>query len=128
MVSFTESLSFDDIRNVREIVYESLPDEEWMYCCCGGRSSHHCVKVALAVHCYPSSPIPPQVNNGSYMHNEADFGGFIHKEGQGNATCSGAYVANNTGLNGGAIYAFGGANLDWQCELVNNSAVSGAAM
>ena len=60
--------------------------------------------------------------------NKADFGGFLHKEGDGKASCEGASILEHEGVNGGAIYAVDDAELDWACDLEGNSAFAGSAM
>lgn len=62
------------------------------------------------------------------MNNEAGFGGFLYKIGEGHTSCSGATIDSHTGVDGGAIYAVDEATLDWQCDLGRNTAVSGPAM
>lgn len=68
-----------------------------------------------------------EITGGTFRRNKADFGGFLHTEGSGNATCSGALVQKNRGLDGGALYIVG-ANLMLQCDLVENDALVGPAM
>ncbi|CAN0138387.1 unnamed protein product, partial [Pylaiella littoralis] len=68
------------------------------------------------------------ITGGKFMGNEAFFGGFLYKEGAGNAFCTGATVTGNSGVNGGAIYAVEGAELEWGCDLVENSAILGPAI
>lgn len=79
----------------------------------------------------PRAPLPAetaQITGGNFTDNEADFGGFLYKRGEGTASCSGAYIARNSALDGGALYVSDDATLDWQCDLNMNSALSGAAM
>lgn len=72
--------------------------------------------------------MPTQISGGSFSSNEADFGGFLYKEGEGITTCTGANVSLHRGVDGGAIYAVDGATLEWMCDLKNNSALIGPAM
>lgn len=71
-----------------------------------------------------------QITGGTFTSNEADFGGFLYKEGAGSATCTGAAtsVTGHRGVDGGAIYAVKGASLEWGCDLVANKALAGPAM
>lgn len=69
-----------------------------------------------------------QITGGQFSLNEADFGGFLYKEGDGTATCEGATIRLNQGVDGGAIYAVEDAVLDWACDLIGNSALAGPAM
>lgn len=63
------------------------------------------------------------------MKNEAVFGGFLYKEGGGGAvTCTGASILQHIGVDGGAIYAENTAEIDWECHLGENEALSGPAM
>ncbi|CAM9462085.1 unnamed protein product, partial [Ectocarpus sp. 12 AP-2014] len=68
------------------------------------------------------------ITQGTFTNNEADFGGFLYKEGPGNASCTNASVAGHRGVDGGAVYAVEGAKLEWGCDLVNNSALAGPAI
>ncbi|CAM9271368.1 unnamed protein product, partial [Ectocarpus sp. 8 AP-2014] len=68
------------------------------------------------------------ITQGTFTNNEADFGGFLYKEGPGNASCTGASVSGHRGVDGGAVYAVEGAKLEWGCDLVNNSALAGPAI
>ncbi|CBJ26637.1 adhesin-like protein [Ectocarpus siliculosus] len=68
------------------------------------------------------------ITQGTFTNNEADFGGFLYKEGPGNASCTGASVVGHRGVDGGAVYAVEGAKLEWGCDLVNNSALAGPAI
>lgn len=70
----------------------------------------------------------PQITGGNFTDNEADFGGFLYKEGPGNTSCTGASILGHTGVDGGAIYAVDKAVLDWACDLGNNLALAGPAM
>lgn len=70
----------------------------------------------------------PQITGGTFVANEADLGGFLFKEGDGKATCTGASILGHKGVDGGAIYAVDGADLYWECDLINNEALSGPAM
>lgn len=49
-------------------------------------------------------------------------------EGPGHASCSGAIMENNSGLDGGVVYIMSDASLDWQCDMINNYALVGGAM
>lgn len=69
-----------------------------------------------------------QITGGNFTGNVADFGGFLYKEGAGNTSCTGASVEKHQGVDGGAIYAVDGATLEWECDLVENVALSGPAM
>lgn len=69
-----------------------------------------------------------QITGGNFSSNEADFGGFLYKEGEGNATCVGASIVKSKGVDGGAIYAVDDAVLDWACHLIGNTALAGPAM
>ena len=69
-----------------------------------------------------------QITGGNFTLNKADFGGFLHKEGDGNASCEGAFILKHEGVHGGAIYAVDDAELEWACDLERNSAFSGSAM
>lgn len=69
-----------------------------------------------------------QVTGGTFVKNEASFGGFLHKNGKGNCSCSGSTIEGHIALDGGAVYAFDDAVLDWQCNLVGNFALSGPAL
>lgn len=71
---------------------------------------------------------PAQVTGGVYESNRADFGGFLYKDGDGDAACVGVSVFNHTALNGGAVYILDGATLDWQCDLAMNDALTGPGM
>lgn len=68
------------------------------------------------------------MTGGTYENNSADFGGFLYKEGEGSTSCSGASIEHHEGVDGGAIYAVDGAVLDWECDLIKNSALAGPAM
>ncbi|CAM9772969.1 unnamed protein product, partial [Ectocarpus sp. 12 AP-2014] len=68
------------------------------------------------------------ITQGTFTNNKADFGGFLYKEGPGDASCTGASVEGHRGVDGGAVYAVEGAKLEWGCDLVNNSALAGPAM
>lgn len=71
-----------------------------------------------------------QITGGTFDSNKADFGGFLYKEGAGDATCTGAAtsITGHRGVDGGAIYAVKGARLEWGCDLVRNEALAGPAM
>ena len=69
-----------------------------------------------------------QITGGNFSKNQADFGGFLYKEGEGNASCEGASILNHTGVDGGAIYVVEDAVLDWACDLEENIALAGPAM
>lgn len=69
-----------------------------------------------------------QITGGEFTDNEADFGGFLYKEGAGNTSCQGASVLRHKGVDGGAIYIVEDAILDWECDLGENSALAGPAM
>ncbi|CAB1104673.1 unnamed protein product [Ectocarpus sp. CCAP 1310/34] len=69
-----------------------------------------------------------EITGGTFISNKADFGGFLYKAGEGNAACSGATVLQHEGVDGGAIYAVDGANLEWECHLRENSALIGPAI
>ncbi|CBJ33129.1 asn/thr-rich large protein family protein [Ectocarpus siliculosus] len=69
-----------------------------------------------------------EITGGNFISNKADFGGFLYKAGEGNATCSGATVLQHEGIDGGAIYAIDGANLEWACHIRENSALIGPAI
>lgn len=85
---------------------------------------------------YPGLPPPtefqicwrPQITGGNFTKNEADFGGFLYKQGKGITSCEGASVLGHKGVDGGAIYAVDGATLEWECDLLRNSALVGSAM
>ncbi|CAN0356022.1 unnamed protein product, partial [Ectocarpus sp. 12 AP-2014] len=68
------------------------------------------------------------ITQGTFTNNEADFGGFLYKEGPGNASCTGASVVGHRGVDGGAVYAVEGAKLEWGCDLVDNYALAGPAI
>lgn len=69
-----------------------------------------------------------QITGGTFSSNTADFGGFLYKEGKGTASCVGASIQDNKGVDGGAIYADEDATLDWACDLKGNFALAGPAM
>ena len=69
-----------------------------------------------------------QITGGNFSKNEADFGGFMYKEGKGNASCEGASILEHNGVDGGAIYAVEDAKLEWACDLGENTALAGPAM
>ncbi|CAM9587167.1 unnamed protein product [Ectocarpus fasciculatus] len=69
-----------------------------------------------------------EITGGTFTANTADFGGFLYKAGEGTAACSGATVLRHVGVDGGAIYAVDGANLEWECHLRGNSALIGPAI
>ena len=69
-----------------------------------------------------------QITGGNFSSNEADFGGFLHKEGDGTVSCEEASILLNKGVDGGAIHAVQDAVLDWACDLRENSALAGPAM
>lgn len=69
-----------------------------------------------------------QITGGIFVANMADFGGFLYKEGGGKATCTGASIVGHIGVDGGAIYAVDDADLYWECDLIENVALSGPAM
>lgn len=69
-----------------------------------------------------------QIKGGVFAHNKADFGGFLYKKGVGDTSCSGAVIEQHTGVDGGAIYALDDAKLEWECDLLKNTAVAGPAM
>ncbi|CBJ33130.1 polymorphic outer membrane protein [Ectocarpus siliculosus] len=69
-----------------------------------------------------------EVTGGTFISNKADFGGFLYKASKRNATCSGATVLKHEGVDGDAIYAIDGANLEWECNLRENSALIGPAI
>ena len=74
---------------------------------------------------------PDQITGGTFAGNQADFGGFLYKQGAGNATCTGGGTTpaiGNRGVFGGAIYAVKGASLELSCDLVENEAQIGPAM
>lgn len=68
------------------------------------------------------------MTGGNFTGNEADFGGFLYKEGAGKVSCDNALIEKNKGVDGGAIYAINSATLEWDCDLRGNSALSGPAM
>ncbi|CAN0005479.1 unnamed protein product [Ectocarpus fasciculatus] len=68
------------------------------------------------------------ITQGTFTNNVADFGGFLYKEGEGTASCTGASVTGHRGVDGGAVYAGEGAKLEWGCDLVNNYALAGPAI
>lgn len=69
-----------------------------------------------------------QITGGYFQRNAADSGGFLFKEGSGNASCSGALISENVAADGGALYAIDDATLEWQCDLRTNYAVTGSSM
>lgn len=52
----------------------------------------------------------------------------MFKDGDGSTSCSGASVERHTGVDGGAVYIVDDAVIEWECDLVGNSALSGPAM
>lgn len=68
------------------------------------------------------------MEGGYFTDNEADFGGFLYKKGTGNTRCSGTSIEMHKALDGGAIYALDDADLDWECDLLRNTALAGPAM
>lgn len=52
----------------------------------------------------------------------------MYKDGEGHASCEGASILENTGVDGGAIYVVEDAKLDWACDLEGNTALAGPAM
>lgn len=77
---------------------------------------------------HPCTRCVHQITGGNFTGNMADDGGFLYKEGAGKASCSGASVVRSKGVDGGALCAVDGASLEWECNLVANSALSGSAM
>lgn len=69
-----------------------------------------------------------QISGGNFTRNEADYGGFLYKEGSGSTVCSNATITEHMGVDGGAVYALANAVVDWECDLVNNTALTGPAM
>ena len=69
-----------------------------------------------------------KVTGGEFLGNKADFGGFLYNTGPGSVTCAGALVGRNRAVDGGGVYVVENATLDWACDLVQNSALSGPAM
>lgn len=69
-----------------------------------------------------------QITGGTFMRSTANFGGFLYAEGDGNTSCSGASVIENSGVDGGAIYAVEDVVVDWACHLIDKKALSGPAM
>lgn len=69
-----------------------------------------------------------QISGGVFARNKADYGGFLYKVGVGNTICSNATIEGNVGVDGGAIYAVDGAIVDWECDLVENTALTAPAM
>lgn len=69
-----------------------------------------------------------QVKGGDFAANEAESGGFLYKEGSGNASCVGGTIQGHSAFEGGAIYVVGRVELEWNCDLITNRAVLGPAM
>lgn len=69
-----------------------------------------------------------KVTGGNFTANLADFGGFLYKDGAGLATCTAASITDHQGVNGGAIYAVGEAEIEWECDVGRSHALSGPAM
>lgn len=82
----------------------------------------------MLINFYCHFPAVYQITGGTFTGNEADFGGFLYVEGDGATSCEGASVEENSGVDGGAIYAVDGATVNWSCHLINNEALSGPAM
>lgn len=81
------------------------------------------VNISCSTNCHP------QVTGGNFWKNEAESGGgFVHKEGGGNIHCSGVTIEDHSATDGGAIYVWNDAVLEWECDLVGSAAISGAAM
>lgn len=68
------------------------------------------------------------MEGGNFIYNKADFGGFLYKKGAGQTRCSGTSIEMHSALDGGAIYALHNATLDWECDLLRNTALAGPAM
>lgn len=75
-----------------------------------------------------SCVLSDQITGGTYRNNTADYGGFLYREGEGITSCTNASILQHHGVDGGAIHAVDGAELDWQCDLGNNTALAGPAM
>lgn len=69
-----------------------------------------------------------QITGGEFTSNNADFGGFLYKDGSGNASCVGVTIEGHEALDGGAIYVVDDVELEWECDLVRNKALVGPAM
>lgn len=69
-----------------------------------------------------------QITGGTFSENEADFGGFLYKEGEGTASCTGALIERSEALDGGALYLADSVELDWGCDLIDNKALVASAM
>lgn len=69
-----------------------------------------------------------KITGGAFLSNTADFGGFLYKKGTGSVSCAGASAEGNQAVDGGGVYAVENATLHWECDLVENSALSGPGM
>ncbi len=69
-----------------------------------------------------------KITGGAFLSNKADFGGFLYKKGVGSVSCAGASAEGNQAVDGGGVYAVENATLHWECDMVDNSALSGPAM
>lgn len=65
---------------------------------------------------------------GDFRDNKASYGGFLFKREESTVLCSEAIIERHEAIEGGAIYAMDESILDWRCDLVENTAVSGPAM
>lgn len=52
----------------------------------------------------------------------------MYKKGEGETSCKNASILQHEGVDGGAIHAVDGAELDWECDLGYNTALAGPAM
>lgn len=69
-----------------------------------------------------------KITGGTFYGNKADYGGFLYTDGEGTTSCKGASVEESNAVDGGGVYAVDGAMVDWECNLLSNSALSGPAM
>lgn len=69
-----------------------------------------------------------QISGGAFIGNEANFGGFLYKEGKGKVSCAGASIIESEALDGGALYLVDAEDLEWECDLIENEALVGPAM
>ena len=48
--------------------------------------------------------------------------------GGGTMSCKGATVEGSSAVDGGGLYIISGATMEWECDLISNSALSGPGM